>query len=58
MKYKVCIELKSEVQDRHPGYDDELNQTKLSITKSVEADTEKEALQNVIDLITDAEGEE
>jgi hypothetical protein len=58
MKYKVCIELKSEVEDRRPNYDGELNQTKLAITKVVEADSEKEALQTVIDLLTDVEGVE
>ena len=57
MKYKICFELKSEVEDRRPGYDGEFNQTKISVTKVVEAANEKAALQQVIDLISE-EGEE
>lgn len=57
MKYKISFELKSAIEDRRVGYDGEHEQTKISVTKVVEADTEKEALQQVIDLISD-EGEE
>lgn len=57
MKYKISFELKSAIEDRRVGYDGEHEQTKISVTKVVEAETEKAALQQVIDLISE-EGEE
>lgn len=55
MNYIVEIKLCS-VEEQSPGrsYDDE-SQTKLGVKKTVEANTEKQALQKVVNLITDKE---
>lgn len=53
MKYLIYFELKSAVNDRDARYDSEFGQTKISVTKVVEAGSEKEALQKVIDLVTE-----
>lgn len=57
MNYKIKIELKSAISEddrnRMMRSDHEPDQTVLNITKVVEADTEKQALQKVINLISD-----